>query len=59
MSTLDKRLRCTAMPRRSAVTSAISAGILTASLVAVAPANAALVTCCIGTGGAVTVPNDL
>ncbi|MFC3737737.1 hypothetical protein [Paractinoplanes deccanensis] len=37
---------------------ALTAG-LTLSLVAAAPADAALVTYCIGTGGAVTVPNDL
>jgi hypothetical protein len=47
------------MPRRTALTLALSAGLLTGGLIAAAPANAALVTYCIGTGGAVTVPNDL
>ncbi|MET0416160.1 MAG: hypothetical protein ABW022_09090 [Actinoplanes sp.] len=38
----------------------LGAGLLTAGLVVTAPAaNAALVTHCVGTGGAVTVPNDL
>ncbi|XVU22775.1 hypothetical protein ACQPZJ_36705 [Actinoplanes sp. CA-054009] len=39
----------------AAVTAFSAAGVLAAA----APANAALVTYCIGTGGAVTVPNDL
>ena len=46
------------MPRRTAISLALSAGLVAAGLVA-GPANAALVTYCIGTGGAVTVPNDL
>jgi hypothetical protein len=49
------------MPRRTVVTLAtVSAAVTVVSVLAAAPhASADLVTRCIGTGGAVTVPNDL
>jgi hypothetical protein len=48
------------MPRRIVATLAtMTAAITTGVLVGAAPATADLVTYCIGTGGAVTVPNDL
>jgi hypothetical protein len=49
------------MPRYTVPTLAVlTAAVVTASVVAAAPAaRADLVTYCIGTGGAVTVPNDL
>ena len=47
------------MPRRTVLLSLLTVGLTAAGLAAAAPANAALVTYCIGTGGAVTVPNDL
>ena len=50
MSNLNKhRTGSTAMPRRTAISLALSAGLVAAGLVA-GPANAALVTYCIGTG---------
>ncbi|MGW3606011.1 hypothetical protein [Micromonospora sp. NPDC005161] len=48
------------MPRRTVAKLATVSAVITASVLAVAPsAHADLVTHCIGTGGAVTVPNDL
>ncbi|HET6479163.1 MAG TPA: hypothetical protein VFG35_03840 [Actinoplanes sp.] len=47
------------MPRRTVLLATLTAGLTLAGLAAAVPANAALVTYCIGTGGAVTVPNDL
>jgi hypothetical protein len=48
------------MPRRIVATLAtLTAAVTTGVLVGAAPASADLVTYCIGTGGAVTVPNDL
>jgi hypothetical protein len=49
------------MPRRTVVTLAtVSAALTVVSVLAAAPgASADLVTHCVGTGGAVTVPNDL
>ena len=48
------------MPRRIAATLATVTATVTAGvLIGAAPASADLVTYCIGTGGAVTVPNDL
>ncbi|WP_433528843.1 hypothetical protein ACQPYA_21220 [Micromonospora sp. CA-263727] len=48
------------MPRRTVAKLAIVSTIAAGSVLAVAPgAHAGLVTYCIGTGGAVTVPNDL
>ncbi|MEV4657877.1 hypothetical protein [Micromonospora sp. NPDC049301] len=48
------------MPRRSVAKLATVTAVVAASVLAVAPsAHADLVTYCIGTGGAVTVPNDL
>ena len=43
---------------RKRLPSFVAAGLL-AGLIPALPATAALVTHCIGTGGAVTVPNDL
>lgn len=48
------------MPRRTVLLATITAAVTAAGLLGAAPAaNAGLVTHCIGTGGAVTVPNDL
>jgi hypothetical protein len=49
------------MPRRTVATLAtVSAALTVFSVLAAAPrAGADLVTYCVGTGGAVTVPNDL
>ncbi|MEH1167787.1 hypothetical protein V6V47_20620 [Micromonospora sp. CPCC 205539] len=48
------------MPRRTAAKLATVTAVLAATVLSVAPsAHADLVTYCIGTGGAVTVPNDL
>ncbi|MET8306780.1 hypothetical protein [Micromonospora sp. NPDC005173] len=48
------------MPRRTVAKLATVTAVVAASVLAVAPsAHADLVTYCIGTGGAVTVPNDL
>src|SRR5262245_37365963 len=49
------------MPRRTVATLAtISAAVTAVSVLAAPPgASADLITCCIGTGGAVTVPTDL
>ncbi|MFF5180581.1 hypothetical protein ACFY2Q_21345 [Micromonospora sp. NPDC000316] len=48
------------MPRRTVVKLATVTAVVAGSVLAVAPtAHADLVTHCIGTGGAVTVPNDL
>ncbi|MEU5910462.1 hypothetical protein [Micromonospora sp. NPDC047527] len=48
------------MPRRTVVKLATVSAVVAASVFAVAPtAHADLVTHCVGTGGAVTVPNDL
>ncbi|MFI7604540.1 hypothetical protein ACIBTV_05390 [Micromonospora sp. NPDC049366] len=48
------------MPRRTVAKLATVSAVVAASVLAVAPsAHADLVTYCIGTGGAVTVPNDL
>jgi hypothetical protein len=58
MKKLISHTGSTAMPRRTAISLALAAGLVTAGLAAT-PASAALVTYCIGTGGAVTVPNDL
>ena len=51
----------TAMPRRTAVklTTVSAAAVIVAVIAAAPAAQADLVTHCIGTGGAVTVPNDL
>jgi hypothetical protein len=48
------------MPRRTVITVATVAAAATVGVLTAAPvAGAALVTHCVGTGGAVTVPNDL
>jgi hypothetical protein len=48
------------MPRRTVVTLATVSAAVTVAVVALAPsASADLITHCVGTGGAVTVPNDL
>src|SRR4051812_37081282 len=53
-------MRRTKMSGRTTATLATLTIAVTASLVgAASPAGAALVTYCVGTGGAVTVPNDL
>jgi hypothetical protein len=47
----------TEMPRRT--TTALAVSIVAAGVLAASPASADLVTYCVGTGGPVTVPNDL